>query len=256
MFGGSTMWGLGANDTGTIPAYVQSLLGDSTCVVNYGMFGYVATQNTIKLMTELQRGNVPDVVIFYDGVNDVLATHQNNAAAAHQNLSEVAAAYEPNTLSSALLETLRDSYTRQLLAKVLPQPDPQPTTQRDNQALAVDTTEAYLLNYAIVERLSEEYGFEFAFFWQPVITIGEKPLTEVEIPLAGGLGNSQALYNLTYAQIEQRAANYDKLYYIADVFDDVEQFLYVDPFHIVPEGNEIIANRILSETNLINLGEQ
>ncbi|MEL6269457.1 MAG: SGNH/GDSL hydrolase family protein [Chloroflexota bacterium] len=250
MFGGSTMWGLGASDEGTIPAYVQAALGEDACVVNYGMFGYVATQNTIKLMTELQQGRVPDAVIFYDGVNDVLATHQNGAAAAHQNLSEVAAAYEPNTLASAMLEALRESYTMQLMGGVLPRPAPQAPDRPDNITLATQTADAYLLNVAIVDRLATEYGFEYALFWQPVITVGDKPLTPEEAPLAGGLGDAGALYTETYQLIEQRADDTDNLHYIADAFDDTEQFLYVDPFHIVPEGNEIIANRMLQAMNL------
>ena len=37
------------------------------------------------LELELQRGNVPDVVIFYDGVNDVFSTFQNGASGLPQN---------------------------------------------------------------------------------------------------------------------------------------------------------------------------
>ncbi|MEM6281366.1 MAG: hypothetical protein AAF787_04160 [Chloroflexota bacterium] len=250
MFGGSTMWGMGATDDRSIPAYVQNTLGTDACVVNYGMFGYVATQGTIKLMTELQQGRVPDTVIFYDGVNDILATHQNGAAAAHQNLSEVAAAYEPNTLGSALLESIRGAYTLRLLRGILPQPAPQTVDRPDNSILAAQTADAYLLNIEIVDRLAETYGFEYAFFWQPVIAAGDKPLTPEEESLAGGLGDAESLYIQTYQLIEQHADDTENLYYIADAFDGVEQFIYADPFHIVPEGNEIIANRILQVMNL------
>ena len=71
---------VGAPDWGTIPAYLQTLLEQKIetplCIVNYGEWGYVVTQNMILLTLELRDGNVPDLVIFYDGINDVFATYQ------------------------------------------------------------------------------------------------------------------------------------------------------------------------------------
>jgi hypothetical protein len=68
---------VGAPDWGTIPAYLQEELEErfngAVCVVNYGEDGFASTQEVILLLIELQRGNVPDAVIFYDGVNDVTA---------------------------------------------------------------------------------------------------------------------------------------------------------------------------------------
>src|SRR5262249_10483737 len=76
-FGGSTMWGTGSPDWGTIPAYLQAgleaLRGKSVCVMNFGESAFVSTQGVIQLILELQSGNVPHLVIFYDGVNDVYA---------------------------------------------------------------------------------------------------------------------------------------------------------------------------------------
>jgi hypothetical protein len=73
-FGGSTTWGSGAPDWGTIPAYVQASLEKSSkrpvCVVNFGESGYMSTQELITLVLELERGHIPHQVVFYDGVND------------------------------------------------------------------------------------------------------------------------------------------------------------------------------------------
>ena len=70
MFGGAGMWGSGAPDKHTIPSILQSLLGDDYDVYNFGETGYVSTQELNYLLYLLANKKVPDVVIFYDGVND------------------------------------------------------------------------------------------------------------------------------------------------------------------------------------------
>lgn len=256
MFGGSTLWGMGAPDDGTIPAYVQAALNEArdgaVCVVNFGVPGYVSTQGVIRLTTELQRGNIPDVVIFYDGINDVLATIQNDGAGAHQNLSEVAAAFEPNTLARAAWDALQQTNTAQLVARLaatgnVRPPDDAPRTFAQ---LADETVNAYLLNLALVDALAAEYGFDYGFFWQPVLPLSDKPLTTEEAQFAGGLGAWQDLYALTYAGVADAAAERDHLHDIAGAFAGVERFLWIDPYHIVPEGNAIIAQMMVETMNL------
>src|SRR5262249_16388989 len=96
-FGGSTMWGTGSPDWGTIPAYLRAHFAASRhgpdCVVNFGESAWVSTQGLIQLMLELQSGNVPALVIFYEGANDVYAAYQSGRAT-HQNLNQLAAKLE------------------------------------------------------------------------------------------------------------------------------------------------------------------
>ena len=70
MFGGSTLWGTGSKDEHTIPSFLQSMLGKRYKLYNYGETGYVSTQELNYLLYQLAKGNIPDAVIFYDGVND------------------------------------------------------------------------------------------------------------------------------------------------------------------------------------------
>ena len=66
-FGGSTMWGWGARDDYTIASYLSKLLyekGYRAEVTNYGQIAYVSTQETIALLRCVQRGDVPDIVLF------------------------------------------------------------------------------------------------------------------------------------------------------------------------------------------------
>ena len=79
LFGGSTMWGTGVRDEHTIASlFAQRLaqLGWSDFhVVNYGESAYVATQSLLTLLLELRAGNIPDIVVFYEGINEVASSH-------------------------------------------------------------------------------------------------------------------------------------------------------------------------------------
>ena len=68
-FGGSTMWGWGADDSHTIPAQFQALMGGE--VLNFGEHGWVAHQSFNQLMKLYGGGHRPDEVIFYEGANEV-----------------------------------------------------------------------------------------------------------------------------------------------------------------------------------------
>jgi hypothetical protein len=109
--GGSTMWGWGAPDWGTIPAYLQEGLSNQVdrpvCVVNYAEDGFVSTQSVITLMRLLQSGKIPDQVIFYDGVNDVYAAFETGQPGVHPTLENVAAKFEDR--NHPLMELLRDT---------------------------------------------------------------------------------------------------------------------------------------------------
>ena len=83
MFGGSTMWGVGARDEGTIPSLLARDLTDRGIngrVKNFGEIGYVSSQQVIALMRELENGVRPEIVIFYDGINDTTSAVLERAA--------------------------------------------------------------------------------------------------------------------------------------------------------------------------------
>jgi acyl-CoA synthetase (AMP-forming)/AMP-acid ligase II len=109
-FGGSPMWGTGSPDWSTIPAYLRIELEEARrrplCIMNFGESAYVSTQSVIELMLQLQAGNVPDIAIFTDGVNDIFTGYQSGKAGIHQNFEQIAARLEgtgqPRPLSRLL----------------------------------------------------------------------------------------------------------------------------------------------------------
>ena len=63
------MWGTGSRDGETIPSLYAARTG--RIVRNFGESAYTAHQDLEMLMWLLQDGERPNVVVFYDGVNDV-----------------------------------------------------------------------------------------------------------------------------------------------------------------------------------------
>src|SRR5690606_37153586 len=69
-FGGSTMWGTGAPDEGTIPALFGELRPGMR-IHNHGETGFVLRQSLAELVNVYAEGGRADLLVFYDGVNDV-----------------------------------------------------------------------------------------------------------------------------------------------------------------------------------------
>ena len=69
-FGGSTIWGTGASDMGTIPSHFSFLTGHK--VLNLGESGWGSRQSLNQFMNLLSDGHTPTAVVFYDGVNEVI----------------------------------------------------------------------------------------------------------------------------------------------------------------------------------------
>jgi hypothetical protein len=260
VFGGSSIWGWGSPDWGTIPAILQSELAEihdePVCVVNYGENAYVSTQNLVQLILLLESGNVPDVVVFYDGVNDVLSASQSGRPIVHQNLVEIAALFQDPQPPLVRLAQNLSSY--RLLQMILSQIKPamaggESIPQYDPEYLADRISEAYVNNLIISRALANAYEFELYFFWQPYILIGNKPLSPEEQNMVTGLNwvldlNPRLvdLFRVSYTNIETAASNNDNLYYLGDIFDHTREPIWIDTWgHITPKGNEIVSEVIL-----------
>ena len=69
-FGGSTMWGTGVSDKGTIPSNYHIISKNS--VFNFGVGGYNSRHSLNQLITVLGDDYKPSDVVFYDGYNEIL----------------------------------------------------------------------------------------------------------------------------------------------------------------------------------------
>jgi len=252
-FGGSTMWGEGASNEGTIPAYLQSMLAPRLdrplCVTNYAQRAWVSTQSLVKLIIELQKKNFPDVVIFYDGYNDVYAGYATGRVGVPENFYQMSESDEESRGGKRqLIQLVQKTELGKLAMRFATKPSDNPRSI-DPIQMSESIVDAYQHVRKITESLADTYGFAFKFYWQPQLAAGTKPLSDGErTMLESHPWLPEMVRNLTdatYARIEQAAATDDDLIDLSDVFAEVSDQIYIDPAHITSSGNQIVAQAML-----------
>ena len=136
-------------------------------------------------MRRLRAGDRPDVVIFLNGVNDILSAYQTGRADVHPNLRDIAGLFDnPRGYSPSLDELLRDefetsTYTGALIERAFGSDEEAVVAEQTYASLGVSADELgaavarrYLGTYRIIEALAAGYGFDFYVFWQPTIFLG------------------------------------------------------------------------------------
>jgi lysophospholipase L1-like esterase len=270
MFGGSTMWGLGAGDDSTIPSIFAEEAknkGINCDVVNFGQYAYVSTQEIIELTLQLQKGNIPDVAIFYDGVNDTFSGFQLSVPGLpHDEIrreKEFCLLERKELQTLAVQSAIRQLSTMRFLHGVLqksglrpdnfqPVPLEYEKAVADKGELAHAVTETYLNNIKLVQTLSRSYGFTSLFYWQPVIYT-KRHLTEYErqsLELDVHYPGMKEFYQDTYAALRQSSAGLNKdvaFHDISSIFSDIREPIFVDFNHMGDKGNRAIAQRMAKD---------
>ncbi len=250
-FGGSTMWGTGADDAHTIPSQFAQLSGFR--VENFGEVAYTSHQSLMLLIQVLQDGHRPNIVVFYDGVNEV--THK-----CRTELTPWSHARE-HQISSALEER---GYGLQYVARPLVALAKYVSDALFTSAYRAggwyncnsDSTKAQRIadnlieDWAIARRLVESYSGKFIGVLQPVAFFSDTRLDHLE------LDNIQRKqYEAVYPLIKTKMTDQPGLYDFTDVLDNPE-YIYIDFCHVSPNGNRYVAARILKSLNDSNATNQ
>jgi lysophospholipase L1-like esterase len=219
LFGGSAMWGDSVRDEHTIPSLLAQRLRQQDYAVevtNFAQLGYVSTQEWIALALELRRGNVPDLVIFFDGANDVGAAAANYRPGV--SINEVNRQLEFNLLNDASWGRLfkscaynsaigrlvrggrgpewadrqRDEMAMRNDERIAQQsaalqtlpanvtPEQRRQAEKDLRDLEIgrEAVAVYRANLRIVQALQKAAGFETLFLWQPTVLDRTQPSVE------------------------------------------------------------------------------
>ena len=220
-FGGSTMWGTEQRDDHTIAAEAARRLqvlagpGNRIQVTNFGESGYVTTQELLALMLELRARNIPDVVVFYDGINDVGTTVQYGGAGIPQNESKRVAefalgrAIDRAGFERGLRKDMKawralggESLKQFALFEWVQSLKPKPKLQYiAADSAARSTTRVYTENMRMAESLARTYGFEVIYVWQPNVHSTEKILTPAEDRIVKGINSDDFQRRIRETQI-------------------------------------------------------
>lgn len=262
VFGGSTVFAQEVPDQHTLPSYLQRLLnqqsGPRYRVENYGTPSMIARQQTERLLnTTLQPG---DIVVFYDGVNDVLRAIYNGKAegpyrpgfnndGGARKLSGAQAWLYP------LCFRLKDySYVVTLLFRGMDSPRPENLVDESRLSRNLDAAEAgYREALTQAREYAEAHGARFVHVLQPQLfsrarhSAYEKNLLHNE--LLGLPGLDQA-YAVGYPRLRQAAGTSGSaaVFHVdaSDALDarrDGEEF-YFDFCHVNHAANERLARKV------------
>lgn len=255
LFGGSTMRGNGSPDWGTIPSQLAGMFenaGQPACVRNFGEGAWVSTQEVTQLMLALKSENrKPNLVIFYDGANDMYVPYQSGRADVHMNFDTIEKQFESqrsvrNGGFRYLLQTNTVQFIFSLAAKGAQHQGDRAIPNSNLEGLAKASVNNYFANMEVVEALGRQYGFHYAFFWQPVVYTSHKTLAgdEQQIRQSKKLAHLAAWVPVVYDQVrgQQRPNFYD----LTNTFDQNTENVFLDWCHVTMTGNQLIATKMFA----------
>ena len=275
MFGGSAVWGVGAPDGETIPshlaAHFNETLGIEARVRNLGRRGFVSTQEVIFLMRELQAGRRPDIVVFYNGVNDAAAVSlRPEFPGAHVSFDAIRKRFDSrnddDTLGWFSRSTGLYKASRIVLDRVEDDPferdgiiiydDHDTDSTPDYRRLAERGIDLWMFNARVVDTLARAYEFVPFVAFQPGLWTTGKPLDPSEESLIVSETEYAGLKTIMTVRAEMAALLGERLsdaqapntvVNLNDVFAETPEPVYIDYVHVTGRGNEIAARRIAAE---------
>ena len=245
-FGGSTAWGIGARDDETIPAYLQKYSSKPT--FNAGETGYVAHQSLNLLMKAYLDGGRPETVFFYDGVNEVAhkcRTGYTVFSSAQEFI--IRERVQPKTaLGSSNFISVFNPTVKVFRLALEKFGGAQLVTEYDchtNAEKATLIAEHLISNWKVAKSIVEANGGVFVPVLQPVAYIGSPNLTH--LPEVSEHQDLRKQYETIYQKI-RLSAKRSNFHYVdmTDVFN-VQDLVYVDFCHVSPNGNALVAERLL-----------
>jgi lysophospholipase L1-like esterase len=245
-FGGSTVWGTGVDDNGTLPAQFDAIT-DQFTVTNYGERGYTSLQNLIDLMKLMNQNKPPNTAIFFEGFNDVWV-HCNEIVSPSLN-----GHLEERHIQSALNRAEKKNYVfNNIIAPIMSlaleviggQENAQSASCSNNPARAEAVAELIVRNMEMGHALVSSYEGKFYAFLQPHAYVGHPRIDHLGLDAPDRLIQRKqfdAVYPLVQEKIRNREINW--FFDISDAIDG-DTYLLVDHAHVTDEGNRIIAEAI------------
>jgi lysophospholipase L1-like esterase len=229
VYGGSTTFGLGQRDEHTIPSVLARAAWEDGVVLdveNRGVGGDTHWEAAQRFAWDVTRDLAPDMVVFYDGTNEIMATRFS---------------VDPATAPSVIPAELWQEYLEQVGEDVDTPPgavatgdDPPPSTAEEvGHVVAQRYERSRTLSRAIAERS----GAQPVWVWQPAaerhVPSGEDVAVE---------GRDWALRRLDAAQ----ELLGDDVVDLSTVFDDFDAVLFYDQIHTNEVGAELVGRELYS----------
>jgi lysophospholipase L1-like esterase len=253
-FGGSTMYSSGSRDNYTIPSELSKLIqtnfsDQNVEVTNFGCHGYTRASENIQLQLELIKNNIPDIVIFYDGVNEIISAHQNNEAGTPTNAYnrkkefKIGHSYKKRIKLMVYSSNLY-RFVATIKRKLFTNSSYKYSSMRSDK-LAIAVADNYVGLVQLSKSLENTYGFKVFNFMQPNI-YSKKNLTKAEQGYYKDEQHYENLFKLSYDTVQKDSVMIKDSTFvdISDVFDNAGKTVYFDFCHTGELGNKLVSARI------------
>jgi lysophospholipase L1-like esterase len=260
MLGGSSLWGFGARDDQTIPSLLARSLHEKGWRVelkNLAEIGYVSTQELIALTREHQAGYRPDLVIFYDGVNDTTSALLEGEAGLTTNeinrRGEFNLLQSPARLAAALtVKLVNDSgsyrFAQTVRRRLGGGIEPQRQSASRLPGLADDVVRHYESNVMLAKTLGKSFGFRLLFFWQPTV-FTKQTLVPAEREEGQKYAWAEPFCRDVYGKIQtSRQLRDDPAFRdLSTIFARTEGLVFIDYCHTTETANAQIASEMAAK---------
>ncbi len=257
MYGGSTM--MGGNRDESIPFYLWEFLcseGFNVEVKNFGQAGYLSSQEIFTLIHQLRMGMNPDIVIFYDGYNDMGVKVPGYP---HMYLTKQVFGFFAHHKDYPFSHIA--SFTHSLLSN-LGITEKKTWEKMEEEIVYIDyfsydfineehndvkkyerVMEVYLENVRIIGALENNYGFQAFFYWQPDITTKEDYSKE-EKKFMKKYPSLISYYKNSEETVSEFLSSSDRVKDLRQIFDGHAGKIYSDSVHKQTKGNRIVAEEM------------
>lgn len=248
VFGGSTAFGLGVQDSGTIAVAMQrTLLRASTSkqflVYNFGVPAYFSSQELALFNDLLRDGHAPRVAVFLDGLNEF--AYSDGRPEFFYSLSHLMSAKGDMDAfySLPLVQFVQGRGWRAPFVAEEMALDPA-RARADVQRVI----ERWDRNARAILALADAFGVRAEFVWQPVPTYKYDLKSHLFTKAGKRSFGVHRLSAVGYREAEgQRSKTMlGKSLWLADIQEFRKENLYVDLVHYSPEFSADIGERIAS----------
>lgn len=227
--GGSALWGLGQRDFETIPSEIAKRAAEAGIpikAVNLGVPGYAQWQEDADVGYRLSRGERPDLIVAYDGANDLTAMLYR-ASEGITPLDE-----PPNRFHEDIERGTRYA----------PEDRGEPASET---ALLAAFRSSYGAGVDLLERTAGAYDVPTAFYFQPQY-LSTKPDPEVDGPVLeatpwmkppSGDGERNIIRQV-------RTQLPDQVVDLSEALDDAGAVTWFDPVHTNELGADLVADAL------------
>jgi lysophospholipase L1-like esterase len=265
LLGGSTLYNSEVPDQFTLSSILSALLNsgkDSNYrVINAGVTSVNTAQELERLRYELTNGLRPDIVVSYNGVNDIYQGIYSNDPGG-VTFSETDRLENRSRQEDSLLARLKNALPLRIYLKLQDRAHierhriiPEHMADTDKvSSLAVQTKKIYLDNIRAMKQLSEKYGFAFFTILQPTV-FEEFDNVRPDIAAARRLASKRTpmleiAYRTGYPYLQsailQLQEEHISAYDLTGVLSKAEEPVYIDFCHINSVGNKIAASAIVA----------